>query len=193
MGRRSFQRKLGERRYKRMFVIAAEGAKTEPIYFGMFNDGQTTIHVKSLKSKHKSAPKHVLALMQKHLSEEGLRKADEAWLVVDTDQWSTQDLNALHAWSTGKTNYGFAVSNPKFEYWLLLHFEDGNGVSSSSQCTARLKIQLPSFEKACLDTDKVRPGVQQAITRARLKDTPPCATWPQSTGSTVYRLVEKLV
>ncbi len=193
MGRRSFKRPVGQRRYKKMFVIAAEGAKTEPIYFGMFNHGQNTIQVKPLRSKHKSAPKHVLARMKKHLAEEGLRNTDEAWLVVDTDQWSPQDLDELHAWSTSKTNYGFAVSNPKFEYWLLLHFEDGHGISTSAQCTTRLKTHLPSFDKACLDTAKVRPGVDQAIQRARTRDNPPCEKWPQITGTTVYKLVEKLV
>jgi hypothetical protein len=193
MARRSFSRPVGKKRYKKMFVIATEGAKTEPIYFGMFNDGQTTIHVKQLKGKNKSAPKHVLARMKKHLADEGLRASDEAWLVVDTDQWSTQGLNTLHLWSTAKHNHGLAVSNPKFEYWLLLHFEDGNGVSSSSECTTRLKSSLPSFGKACLDADKVRPGVQRAIDRAKKRDNRPCAKWPQNTGTTVYKLVERLV
>ena len=192
MGRRAFKRKFGERRYKKMFVIATEGAKTEPIYFGIFNDGQTTIHVKPLKSKNKSAPKYVLARMKRHLTVESLRKSDEAWLVVDTDQWSAQDLKTLNDWSNTQDNYGLAVSNPKFEYWLLLHFEDGNGVSTSAQCTTRLKGHLPSFEKACIDAATVRPGVQQAINRARLRDSPPCADWPKATGTTVYRLVEKL-
>ncbi len=193
MGRRSFKRPVGQRRYKKMFIIASEGAETEPIYFGMFNDEQTTIRVKPLKGKNKSAPKHVLKRMKDYLAAEGLRKTDEAWLVVDTDQWTIEDLNALHDWSTQKANYGFAVSNPKFEYWILLHFEDGNGVSSSSQCTARLKRRLPSFDKACVDTTKVRPGVEAAIERARRKDTPKCRKWPQNTGTTIYRLVEKLI
>lgn len=52
MARRLFKRPVGQRRYKKMFVIATEGAKTEPIYFGMFNDGQTTIHVKPLKGQN---------------------------------------------------------------------------------------------------------------------------------------------
>jgi len=193
MVRRSFRRPIGQRRYKRMFVIATEGAMTEPIYFCMFNDGRKTIHVKQLKGGKKSAPRQVLARMQRHLADEGLRASDEAWLVVDTDEWSTQDLNALYLWSTGRANYGFAVSNPKFEYWLLLHFEDGNGVSSTSQCTTRLASSLPSFEKACLETNKLRPGVQQAINRAKKRDNPPCTKWPLKTGTTVYKLVEKLV
>jgi hypothetical protein len=71
--RRKFQRPLGERRYRKLFVIAVEGVKTEPQYF--------------------------------------------------------------------------ALSNPKFEYWLLLHFNDGTGIASSRDCSDRLKRHLPGYDK----------------------------------------------
>ena len=54
--------------------------------------------------------------MKKHLEKEGLKKTDEAWLVVDKDQWSDEHLFQLHQWSQQKENYGFALSNPKFEF-----------------------------------------------------------------------------
>jgi hypothetical protein len=31
--RRSLKRSMGVRRYKKLFIIATEGAKTEPLYF----------------------------------------------------------------------------------------------------------------------------------------------------------------
>lgn len=34
---RTFQRPLGERRYKKLFVVSVEGSKTEPQYFAIFN------------------------------------------------------------------------------------------------------------------------------------------------------------
>ena len=66
--------------------------------------------------------------MTDHLESEGLKPSDEAWLVVDKDQWTDEQLTQLHQWSLQQENYGFALSNPKFEYWLLLHFEDGTGI-----------------------------------------------------------------
>lgn len=33
--RRSFSRPLGERRYRKLFLVAVEGSKTEPQYFAM--------------------------------------------------------------------------------------------------------------------------------------------------------------
>ncbi len=190
--RRKFKRPLGDRRYKTMFIIATEGEKTEPQYFGMFNSDNTVIHVKCLKGKHGSSPLQVLGRMRKHLKESNLRKKDEAWLVVDRDQWTEDQLNQLYNWSTNNDSHGFSLSNPNFEYWLLLHFENGHGVSTASGCSIRLNRYLPEYDKG-IDTDKLKHNVQHAVNRAKQKDRPPCKKWPTTTGTTVYRLVEKIM
>jgi hypothetical protein len=190
--RRNFKRLLGERRYKKMFVISTEGTETEPQYFNMFNTANAVIHVQCLKGKHASSPPQVLKRMVKFIKSKGLRSTDEAWLVVDTDQWTGQQLAALHQWSQSKDNYGFAVSNPKFELWLLLHFEEGNGITSPRQCTERLTRHLPNFAKRNVEVEKLTGGIANAIQRAKKKDTPRCAYRPRTTGTTVYRLVERL-
>lgn len=191
--RRKFKRSLGARRYRKMFILATEGAKTEPLYFNMFNNGNTVIHVKCLKGNKQNSPEHVLKRMNDYLKGNRLESGDEAWLIVDRDQWREGQLNQLHEWSQANIRYGFAVSNPKFEYWLLLHFEDGTGINSSRQCTEHLKRHLPHFEKGHVEVNKLWPGIHDATKRARLKDTPPCVDWPKITGTTVYRLVEKLI
>ena len=97
---RRLQRPLGERRYKKLFVIAVEGEKTEPLYFSIFNDDSRVVHVRCLEGKTESAPPHVLRRMVRYLADEeaDLKKTDEAWLVVDMDQWSEQQLLPLHQW-----------------------------------------------------------------------------------------------
>ena len=84
------------------------------------------------------------------------------------------------------------MSNPKFEYRLLLHFEDGNDINGSRDCTQRLQKYLPNYDKTGFDTKKIEPGIPDAVKRASAKDNPRCKTWPKTNGSTVYRLVEKL-
>ena len=192
--RRKFQRPLGERRYRKLFVIAVEGVKTEPQYFDIFNDQNSVIHLKCLDSKHKSSAQQVLKRMREYLKQEGLRDEDEAWLVVDKDRNSDNKLSDLCDWSNEKDNYGFALSNPKFEYWLLLHFEDGTGIASSRDCSDRLKRHLPGYDKG-IDTRKItRDRIEEAIRRARLRDNPPCADWPRALGgTTVYKLVENIL
>lgn len=191
--RRKFQRIIGELRYRKLFVIAVEGEKTEPQYFNIFKSQRSMIHVKFLSSKHKSSAPQVLKKMREYLKQEGLRDEDQAWLVVDKDQNSDEKLLELLRWSNEKENYGFALSNPKFEYWLLLHFEDGSGVSSSRDCSARLKRFLPGYDKS-IDVRKITfKKIEEATQRARMRDIPPCPDWPKSVGTTVYRLVEAIL
>ena len=191
--RRRFRRPPGKRRYRKLFLIATEGVKTEPQYFAIFNDRDSVVHVKCLRSKHHS-PTQVLKRMEDHLRQENLLASDEAWLVVDKDQWKDEELVQLHTWSQGADNYGFALSNPRFEYWLLLHFEDGTQIGSSRECSTRLKKHLPDYDKN-IDIRKITPDmIQDAVRRAKIRDNPPCADWPRKFGSTtVYKLVENIL
>ena len=173
-----------------MFVISTEGTVTEPGYFRMFNNDTTILHVKVLKNKG-SEPITVLREMKRFLREASLRKDDEAWLVIDKDSWTDSQLTELYYWSITDPRYGLAVSNPRFEYWLLLHFEEGNKISSPNNCSDRLKRHLPNYDKG-IQPDKMIPGISEAIRRAEIKDTPPCMDWPRNTGTTVYRLVKSL-
>jgi hypothetical protein len=85
----TFQRPLGERRYKKLFVVSVEGSKTEPQYFAIFNQPQSIVLVKCLKRPStESSPIQVLKKMQGYLRKESLRKTDEVWIVVDKDDWT---------------------------------------------------------------------------------------------------------
>ena len=189
--RRPFRRRKPVLDYRKLFVIATEGRKTEPAYFGLFNSREATIRLKVLPSRHRTSPRHVLERAEAAVKEEKLKKADETWLVIDMDQWPADQLEEVFA---GCQSAGFylAVSNPKFEYWLLLHFEDGGVVESSRACSEKLRHYLPDYVKGNLAVHKLSPKIPDAIRRAKEKDQPPCKKWPEQNGSTVYLLVEKL-
>lgn len=190
--RRTFQRPLGTLRYRKLFVIAAEGANTEPQYFSIFHQ-QSVIRVRCLKGKTESSPPQVQKRMERYLKEESLRKTDEAWLVCDKDHWTDNQLLQLHSWSQKKDNYGFALSNPNFEYWLLLHFEEGSGISNARDCSERLIRHLPDYDKN-LDVRQILPGmIIEAVRRAKQRDNPPCTDWPKNIGTTVYRLIDRIL
>lgn len=191
--RRSFKRPLGQRRYRKMFIIATEGVKTEPQYFALLNSLQAIIHVTCLKDKYNSAPPQVLKRMTKYLRKQDLRKSDEAWLVVDKDDWTDLQLHELHQWSHKSENHGFALSNPKFEYWLLLHFEDRAGVFNAQDCSERLRRHLPNYDKGINVREITKGMIEEAISRAARRDNPPCIDWPHNIGTTVYRLVQKIL
>jgi len=191
--RRPFHRKLGQRRYRKLFIIATEGVKTEPQYFALLNNQQSIVQIECLRPRTRTSPRQVLERMENRLKQAALRESDEAWLVIDKDHWTDDQLTHLHSWSQNKNNYGFALSNPKFEYWIVLHFEEGSEISNSRECSDRLRRYLPNYDKS-IDPKKITQAmIFEAISRAREKDNPPCEDWPRSTGTTVYRLVERIL
>ena len=192
--RRSFQRPSGERPYRKLFVLATEGRRTEPEYFSIFNDDDCTVHIECIRSGSKSSPAQVLKRMARRLEEKGLKKTDEAWLVVDTDKWTDLQLFHLHSWSLEKENRGLAVSNPGFEYWLLLHFDEGARIDGMQCCLDRLRQHLPDYDKSIGIRSFPRELIEKAVERAKKRDAPPCEDWPRNPGATtVYRLVANIL
>ena len=185
------KRRFLSRNYRKKFIIATEGKVTERQYFDMFNSKESTVKVVVLKSNNKSCPFYVFAKAEEHARKEVIQKNDEVWLVIDRDNWDESLIDDIYKQSKSK-NYSLAVSNPKFEYWLLLHFEDGKKATNSNQCSERLKRHLPNYNKH-IDEKKIKPNIEQAIQRAEQQDQPKCITWPKKRGTTVYRLVKKLI
>lgn len=194
--RRHFERVSNVRDYRPVLIIATEGRRTEPDYFNMrvFKPDNRSVNIKVLGAKTSSSPRSVLNRMERYLKEYKGILGVEAWLVVDRDEWEDTDLEELCAWSNLDSKRNLAVSNPQFEYWLLLHFEDGNNVSGKRQCLSRLKRCLPYYSKSSLQTSKFTlTRIKKAVDRAKIKNNPPCIRWPLSTGTTVYRVVERII
>jgi hypothetical protein len=161
-----FGRPAGKRRYKRMFVIVAEGTVTEQEYFQLLSE-ESIIHIKCLRNRSNLNPKDALLRVREYISKEGLKKTDEAWVVVDKDFWAEELLASLHSWAQSRSNYGFALSNPKFEFWLLLHFEDAKGVGTSEQCNEKLAKHLPDYDKHVDGQKFTRERIKAATDRAK--------------------------
>jgi hypothetical protein len=179
-------------------VIATEGRKTEPEYFSLLQ-GKAEVKLDCIRGRDGTSPQRVLQRLQDRLEEGDLDRNDEAWLVVDMDDWTDEQLRTLHRWAieppTGKGPVrGFALSNPKFEYWLLLHFEDGSGVTSARICSERLRGHLANYDKGIDPAKFTLERICEAVARGRKRDTPPCQDWPRTIGNTtVYRLVGRII
>ena len=180
--RRSFRRDLGQRSYRKIFVIATEGEKTEPSYFDVFSD-HSVVYVYCVEAdedeEHHSSPSHVLQRMEQHIASEEIIDNYDAWLVVDKDRWTDDQLDELYEWSQTANNRGLALSNRQFEYWLLLHFEDGIGIKSAKDCARRLRQYLPDYDKDVDPRDFTEEMIVQAVSRAKNQDFPPCEDWPR--------------
>ena len=193
----------GEMRPKRkQFLIVCEGAKTEPGYFKRLVELKTTcVSLNVPKIKYKSSPKALLEEMVQSLDEYdeafGLTTG-EAWIVMDRDNLKECQLEEIYKWSMEKKHYNVAISDPQFEYWLILHYSDGKNKQAKRKktCLTYLKKCMPSYKKGkplpldIFDDDRMR----LAITRAKDRDSPECKKWPDHDGcTTLYRLVENIL
>ena len=136
-----------------------------------------------------SCPDYVIAHINEYRGK--LLEGDEKWCVVDHDCWTVEQLGRLREWveSTDEIVRGCAVSNPKFELWLLAHFRDlPNGHFG---CVQLLKVYMPNYDKH-IDSGKItEESVLAAISRGKII-TPtgePPLTCP---GTNLWVLLERM-
>lgn len=191
-----------QRRDARIFVIATEGAETEPAYFRGLQEREvidrSRVHIEVIATPREdgtSAPKHVLgrldAFSTRYRLFEGL---DELWLVLDVDRWPAQQLSEVTQEATQK-RFGLAMSNPCFELWLLLHVADVPPHAHTCEgCETELRRVLGTYSKTRLNPEifAARPAVETAIARARALEHDG-HRWPQALGSHVHRLAARLL
>lgn len=70
---------------------------------------------------------------------------DEVWCVFDVDEHPHLHDARQQARDNG---IDLAVSNPCFELWALLHFQDHTAHIERADARRRLKRHLPGYEKA---------------------------------------------
>lgn len=185
-GRNPLRRKGASRRTKRIVHVLCEG-KTEVEYLHMSSVqrlmrscGEATIKYVSHRHIGRTDPVSLVKIMGEHLKREGgghrggLAKHDEMWIVSDVDSWTPKQLNTLIEWVRGDTRRRVAISNPKFELFLLLHFEEGRGCATGAAVDRRMQIYYPTYKKHILPTQFSEQEVHGAIKRSekyfRLRD-----------------------
>lgn len=107
----------------------------------------------------------------KAMRTEDFRKGDEAWIVVDVDTWGDDEFAELLSWAASDSRHHLAVSNPKFELFLVMHFERGNGCTTPQKVDAALKRHWPRYGKRVSATRFSLDEVKLAIEVARTKRT----------------------
>ncbi|MBQ3565355.1 MAG: RloB domain-containing protein [Alphaproteobacteria bacterium] len=173
---------------KRIFHLIPEGTKTEPQYFSMFRSDNYVIKIHKNR-RNETSPKGLIKRANSVEKENRLSKIDQIWIISDKDNWTYEHFKSLKAWSDN-VQHNHALSNPSFEYWLLLHFEDKN-IVSQEDCLNHLKRHIPNYDKN-LDVKIFTPElIAKAVERARKKIV--SGDCFNTHGSTVYKLVEILL
>ena len=204
--RRPFQRKL-EFRDASLFVIACEGAVTEPKYFNGLKEKLHASRIRVLILQRldasRSSPEAIKGMMNNFVRLESLRDGDQLWLVIDRDSWPIKTISEV-AQDCHQKGYFLAVSNPCFEFWLLLHFEDvanqaeerkkeifQNKKDFLKKEIVRILEEYPNAH-SIFDFDDFDHRTKEAVRRARQMDDPN-VRWPDGLGTRVHLLVGNLI
>ncbi|MFD3456754.1 RloB family protein [Streptomyces sp. NPDC058691] len=104
---------------------------------------------------------------------------DECWVVIDVDEFDLRPANKL----AQREGIRIALSNPCFEYWLLLHFCAHNGyVESYKKLELMLDRYIGGYDKTRLDFRLYEPHIPEAVERsiARIEKCGNCDTNPST-------------
>lgn len=177
-----------------MCWVSAEGT-TERDYLGMgvFKDAQVSVKFPKNTHPNRHNPAAVLKRFEKALRENDFRAGDEAWLVVDVDDWDEDEFEELLAWKVADDRHHLAVSNPKFELFLVMHFEKANGCTTPEKVDSALKKHLPRYAKRVSATQFSAKQVHDAITNAKAKRVSCKAVLPAPGMTDAYLLVESIM
>lgn len=181
--------------YRTTIYIVAEGSVTEPRYFKHYRTllgDQQRVAIKSISSGYKGAPYYLAKTVNRIIGEDN-NTPKLIWIVADQDQWSTNQLQKLTDLSIKHKDVHIAISNPSFELWLLLHYEDGQSLKSNTDLGERLKKYLGENYKTLVGFRPTMDYIQQAISRAETTDVPQCTNHHVRFGiTTVYRVIKSV-
>lgn len=211
--RADFFRESNTQEKETILVLAFEGNIAEEKYFeevksiDQFNDELVYLHLlKRPKRDTKSAPKHVFNKLRKEAKDEyNFGKKDELWMIIDTDDW--QDIPEIIELCKSQGNMYVAVSNPCFEFWLLLHVCKFDQLSDEEKEELR-KNEKVSTRKNYVDLllgnkieggyNKRRPRAKRfmeyieiAVEEAKALDRKG-EVFPSDLGSHVFKVIEKI-
>ena len=178
----------------RIFVIAVEGEKTEAQYFSLFKSTRVHVEVLPAGPDGLSAPKQVLARLVAFEERFDLDQDDERWMAIDVDKQRGQFLDEVTQ-AARESGYNLAISNPCFELWLLLHFQDAE--LPYADCAAvieRLRPHVGGYNKSKIRLDPYTfDRVREAAARARALEGERDTRWPNPPGTHVFKVVERLL
>jgi hypothetical protein len=196
---RPLRRRGPTREPKQRILIVCEGEETERGYFKSFQHEvrNPRVHVEVAGETGKPLEAVEIAVRLKKKAEGEARaqhdenlRWDEVWGVVDVDEHAHFDKARELA---QKNDILLAISNPCFELWALLHFQEQRAHLEWKKAPVALRRHLPGYEKR-LDFPKLHTGYGDAVRRARVLDEEAQRQEAPGRNPTtgVYRLTESI-
>jgi hypothetical protein len=154
-------------------LIVCEGQKTEPLYFQYLRRRVRSVLVEI--DDRSGVPKTLVERAVARVKEANaaaksmrdvFQKFDEVWCVFDVDAHPRLPDAKQQASAHG---IQLAISNPCFELWALIHYQDHTRYESGSEVVRLLKVHVPMYGKV-LPCDELELRYRDAVLRARVLD-----------------------
>jgi len=171
-GRRPLKRRVATRRPRKTLVVFCEGERTEPEYLDALKRQPSVRNVAAVDlrvetGRSGSVPRTLVAMATEARTRavEEEAEIDEFWCVFDVE-WPKNHPGLEEAVQQARANgIKLAVSNPCFELWLILHFQDHAAWLDNNQAR-RLRRQLDGSSDKGLEATKYMPFTADAARRA---------------------------
>ena len=192
----SYARK-SQKRIPRRIYIFTEGSKTEPKYFREFIQYYkiSQAHVKVIgRDTTASSPKSVIEAMDYYKKSNPVKTKNDIYcMVIDTDRWGKNLKEAVD--DAHQRRYLVALSNPCFEIWLLMHFQDANTILNNANLLmtkTEINTQIHSYPITGNNEIDYFPRTDSAVETAEKLDPKPQQRLLEQIGSRVYSLMKIL-
>jgi RloB-like protein len=174
--KRPLNRDGGIERDASLIIIASEDTFAVEHYLTRFTTRRVAFKVLPTADGH-SSPKALIERLDAWRLSTEFQDDDEFWICFDKDHWG--EPNHIHGLTQvlkhcRDKSFRVAISNPCFELWILLHFDDPplpEGISCND-IAERLRSVVGGYNKVrcCTSLEFTRKGVEDAIRRAQSLD-----------------------
>ncbi len=159
------ERVAGNKKSPRVVEIHCEGRVTEPAYLYALKEilrhrGDVVLHIE------KGSGRDPLRIVSAAVESKRLGGIDEIWCAFDVDEHQTIDEAVRLALNE---DINLAISNPCFELWLILHFQDQIAHIGTADAV-KLRAKLDGSKDKKLDASIYVQNIEIAQQRAQLLD-----------------------
>jgi len=174
-----------------LYLIVTEG-ETEKNYFLMIKKRKTSnIAIKCLKAKHPDTI-YIIKSANELLCNCADRSLSQCWIVLDTDVLRAVDITELKRWQASNSGKRVGITNPIFEYWMLLHFESPEKEIKKEHCKSKLSKHIPGYQTPFSNCQLLWPRIDYAISNAQARAIT-LEDIHKPNGTNLHILVKKLI
>ena len=160
----NYSRKENVKKERRILQIVSEG-RDEIKYFRRRIERYSNLNFKFSRAARATDPNNLVETALSKVRDLDIKNGDMVWCLFDVDHHTDKEIKK--AIENAGNTVNVCLSNPCFDLWILLHFDDCVSKLSHKHAKAKVKIHLPNYSKTESFDKLKRRNRQKAILRAK--------------------------